>query len=63
MKSALFLASIALVLQLCPSFVIYNGPTRLVGEFMLSLKPSSHGWVLAIDNPIRFIGHHQQRRQ
>ena len=43
MKSALFLASIALVLQLCPSFVIYNGPTRLVGEFMLSLKPSSHG--------------------
>ena len=32
MKSVLFLASIALVLQLCPSFVVHNGPSRVVGE-------------------------------
>lgn len=41
MKSALFLASIALVLQLCPSFVINNGPSRLVGEFELCLTQQS----------------------
>lgn len=48
MKSALFLASIALVLQLCPSFVINNGAARLVGEFMLLLpycKPPQDGDV------------------
>lgn len=37
MKSVLFLASIALVLQLCPSFVVQSGPSRVVGESSVHL--------------------------